>query len=110
MGRQWSLGGGVGGGWLFLMVHHGIFPCDLGHILPRGVWCPCVRVAVKHFEDRVLPLRSGLPVTGYKHAPISFAAFSALRMESTRRDLWTTLVRFRAMLLLCHGLRWRAAR
>ena len=43
------------GGWKFPPVQHGIIPCDLGHVHPRGFWCPRGRVAVPTFEDRVRP-------------------------------------------------------
>ena len=56
------------------------------------------------------PGRSGFPIAGSKHAPIPSAAFSALRLDSTTRYLRTDFGRVCATLLLCHGLRRRAAR
>ena len=62
------------------------------------------------FRTVYAPRRSGFPVDGYKHPPISSKELSYIRLESIKRYLWTDFSIVRATFLLCRGLRHRVAR
>ena len=55
-------------------------------------------------------MRSGILISGSKHASISSAYFYACHLGSTRRDLWTASMSMHATFLLCWGLWWIASR
>ena len=48
-------------GCIFPQVQCCIVPCNIDHVLPRGLWWPCRRVAVPPFEDRVHPSKTRTP-------------------------------------------------
>ena len=97
-----------GGGGFFPPIHHSVIPCDLGHVHPRGVRFPCVRVRYHLFRTVHAPWSLWLTVVGSKHALIFFVVLSTWCLYYTRKYLRTDFVRVRATFLLCHEL-WRRA-
>ena len=97
-----------GGWWFFPLIQHGVITCDLCHICLQGIGALTDEWQYHLFRTVYQPLRSGFPIYGSNHAPISSTTFYACGLDSTWRYPRTAFGSVRAAFLLCCGLQWRA--